>query len=146
MKLSECYKLIKGSMVGFSPGYYPTKKPPVASDFAEIFGTGFVVREDGIIATNEHVARHILDEIVPGSPVPGLSPCMTMIGKFMGTHWVYANLQVENCILLEDVKLPTNYYGPEKPDVAFVQVKARGLPAVELDDSPLEEGLELATA
>lgn len=40
------------------------------------------------------------------------------------------------------------YYGPRKgPDLAFVQVKARGLPSVQIDTrSVIDEGTEIATA
>ncbi len=56
--INSTYKLIKGSIVAFVLKYVPVYNenapPPV---FPTILGTGFVVRENGIVATNAHVVR-----------------------------------------------------------------------------------------
>lgn len=147
MNLSESYKLVKNSIVGFAPNFYRDGGQQ-ASAFGEIVGTGFVVREDGLIVTNEHVAAIIqeIDRTAPAPP-PGRSTVVAVIGRFMGTAWAFANMQIMNVILLDAFVAPKVYYGPDRPDIAFVQVNVGGLPVVSLDtETFLEEGLEIGTS
>jgi S1-C subfamily serine protease len=147
MTLSESYSRIKGSIVGFAPAYFPQDQP--APRFPEIFATGFVIREDGLIATNHHVVRFIVENVIANAPEvpPNRSPCIAVICKYMRDYWLHANLQVLNYALIDAFVPGQVYYGPNQPDIAFVQVKASGLPTVDFDDSvSLEEGIEIATA
>src|ERR1035437_9512661 len=58
MSIVEAYKLVKPSIVAFVLKYIPVfDKGAPPPHFPVILGTVFVVREDGVIATNAHVVR-----------------------------------------------------------------------------------------
>lgn len=146
MKLSESYKNVRGSIVGIAPHYFPTDQPE--PQFPEIFGTGFVVREDGIIATNNHVVEYLRSDRVyrpPGTPNDDLG-CIAVMFAPNEKAQTYVNLRVLSYAVFSKF-IPANvYYGPEQPDIAFIQVHAKGLPVLELDETVPEEGVEVATA
>ncbi len=145
MSLCKSYKIVKPSIVAFCPKYIPVGQagPPL---FPPIIGTGFIVDSNGVIATNDHVIS-ALDTLRPkdvpaedwgfyaillySSPAGQLEIPLEVIG--VGRVGQYNPGKV--------------YYGPSKPDVAFVHVDAIGLPSLKIDeDVVVNEGMELATA
>lgn len=148
MSFVNAYKRIKRSIVAFTQKYerLPDKntKPP---EFPTIIGTGFVIREDGIIVTNQHVVKAF--SAVPRPPdVPQDNyPVHAMIFKETEAGISYTPVEILNVGTIKGSP-PEVYYGPkEGPDLAFVQVRVRGLSPVELEDEMvLEEGLEVCTA
>lgn len=128
-------------MERFAPVRDPNAPPPEP----RIIGTGFVVREDGIIATNDHVIRAFGNAVQP----PGRP----------GQEWpVYARvLQRTEAGILEipvdllgiipiTIKHRGVHYAKEKPDIALVQIDAGNLPPLKIDPKPVLEGVEVATA
>jgi len=143
--LVESYRRIKQSIVAFVAKNTPEV---VGSDgrpgLRHIIGTGFVLRADGVIVTNEHVVR--LFPQLPRSnsqenwPVEALLLWQEDIGV------VQLQLPVIG-VGIPKTETPKVFYGAERPDIALVHVKATGLPAIEVDDDFVPvEGMRIATA
>ena len=59
MNLSESYLTVQKSIVAFSAKYMREREGKDGRPGCPyIFGTGFVLREDGILVTNRHVVEH----------------------------------------------------------------------------------------
>jgi hypothetical protein len=146
MRLSESYKNVRNSIVGIAPHYFPTDKP--APDFPEIFGTGFVIREDGIIATNNHVVEYLRSDKIyrPAETPEDDLGCIAVMFAMNEDAQTYVNLRILSYAIVSEFIPAKVYYGPEHPDIAFIQVHAKGLPTLELDEDIPDEGTEVATA
>lgn len=146
MELVESYKIVKKSIVAITLKYEPNNgKQDKPSGFPTIIGTGFIVNENGLIMTNSHVVE-LLPKLrrPPGAEEDwGIHASlfhMTPRGQ------VIIPLEVVGAGIIGAFVSGDAYYGPEKPDLAFIHVKARGLPSLKISDCPIEEGIELATA
>jgi len=78
MTLVDTYKAVAPAVVGFVSKY--GRGQPGASPAAPpIFGTGFLVREDGIVATNRHVVE--IFSAIPNNPQNGSQGFAAMIAE-----------------------------------------------------------------
>jgi S1-C subfamily serine protease len=148
MAISSSYKLVKSTIVAFVAKYVPVYDQSSPPQFPPIIGTGFVVREDGIIATNAHVLHAFRNVFAPPDAPKDDWPVVCIMLKLIDQGMLEIPLEILGAVGLRQA-MPEGafYYGPQNgPDLAFVHVKARGLPTVALDARVIEEGAEIATA
>lgn len=149
MTLIESYARIKPTIVAFIPKFQPVydANEPLP-EFPPIFGTGFLV-DEGIVVTNDHVVREISKLPKPPDCPPDVWPVQCLLWHFIPEKGL-ATISLEVTGLMRIGKMETGeaYYGPPKPDLAFVRVKMKGLPKanVKYDLKEIKEGQEIATA
>ena len=147
MQLFETYSRLRGSIVAFVPKVFPAKKGGGEPEIPPIFGTGYVVNEDGIIATNQHVVDAFKKYAHPPGAEEDSWPVCAMLFHRIDEGIVDIPLEVLGVGVIKSFEPGEVYYGPPKPDLAFVHVKARGLPAVTVDGNmEIKEGMSVATA
>lgn len=150
LTLADTFDTIRPSIVAFASRFVPT---PVmgAPLFPEIIGTGFVVDRDGIVVTNRHVIEAL--QKLPRHPVTGAGSDIAIVWskpEVVGEGHTLPILFVEIKGYSSITSFSSNgpYYGEDLPDLGFVQLKVRGIPALPLADEPyiLRQGIEVATA
>lgn len=149
MDINASYRSVRESVVAFALQYVPVydkMTPPPA--FPPILGTGFVVRSDGVIATNSHIVEAIQKAPHPPDAPKDEWPVRAVLLRLTQAGMLEIPLEVLGVAVLDAFYGGEVYYGPKKgPDLAFVRVKAKGLPIVSIDSTTrLEEGMEIATA
>jgi S1-C subfamily serine protease len=147
MSLHTTYKGIRESIVAFVPKFERIQDPDSIPDLPSIIGTGFVVDELGLIATNDHVIDAFRKLEVPqqfkgkGWPVQGI------LFKKTDEGLLQIPLEVDGIFKISSFEPKGITYSKTPPDVGFVNVKMKGLPALPLNATrPVEEGADAATA
>lgn len=144
MSLEEIYPEIKKSIIAFVPSYLPAEDVRHGFRFPPILGTGFAIRQDGIIVTNHHVVASFAEVWRP----PDLDPEEWGIDAMI----LYPG---EKGII--DIRIPvagvinigsgSKSFGPKTPDLSFVRIMADDLKSMKMpDDRRIREGMEVAAA
>jgi len=149
MGLVETYREVKKSIVALVPRYVHIASPEEKAKLVPpIFGTGFIVG-DGLIATNDHVIQKI-NELPqpPETPKDPLPVAAMLFYEIPERGIAHVPLEVLGAFIIKGIKVEGTYYGPARPDLGFLHVKAKGLPAIPInpDATMLQEGVDVATA
>lgn len=150
MNLEEVFSALQPSIVAFGSKLARAQdgKPPL---FPPLIGTGFVVDERGIVATNRHVAEALI--ALPPHPRTNEPTTFAIVfsgvrpegeGYALEAHFV----DIARYHILDRLTSDDNYYGEAVPDLAFAVLQVKGLPAVKLvmDDWAVRIGMDVATA
>ncbi len=149
MSINASYRLVRESIVAFTLKYIPIfDKNSPAPLFPPILGTGFIVRSDGVIATNAHVVEAIQRVSRPPDVPKEEWPVKVLLLRLIPAGILEIPLEILGVMGISGFDGGKVYYGPKKgPDLAFVHVKVKGLPTVRIDSTTLiEEGMDIATA
>ena len=153
MDLTETAAIACRSIVALGSLAVPTRLRFGPNDgIPHIMGTGFVVDARGVVMTDGHVAR-VLSSL-PKHPVTGKHAAVAILlseptrvrdGLEMKPLWI----QVKGYSFLET--FTTNegiFYGEKLPDLAFVQLAVRDVPALTFCAEPnaIQTGLNVAFA
>ncbi len=146
MKLTETYPKIRKSIIAFCQKcfFQTSPQPP---EYPPIIGTGFIVHSDGLIATNAHVAK-AFSELFKPEDLKKKYPVIPIMYIDTEEGLMEIRLEILDVLYPPPFLPPSTYYGcQDGPDIAFVLVKAKGLPTVELDNQTmLTEGMDIATS
>src|SRR5437879_9882988 len=119
---------------------------PNKPHFPQIFGTGFFVDSCGLAATNRHVTE-VFSQLPP-HPRTGKSPLAAVL-FFPGDDgsWQMLVVDVVAWNALEQFSSSDKWYGQTVPDIGFVQLGVREVPALKLatEEFYLRLGMDLAT-
>ena len=142
--LTETYKQLRNSIVAFTPRFAPSEE--ASKKFPPILGTGVVVNENGLIATNNHVIDAVVQLPHPEGfkGIPGSIMFLILTDQGMAQ----IDFEIEGIFKMKNFKPGPAYYGPKMPDLGFAFVKVSDLPAVQLREHGelYEEGEPIATA
>jgi len=150
MNLAETFNVIRPSIVAFG-SKLSVAKQGAQPLFPTIIGTGFVVDERGIVATNKHIAEDL--QKMPPHPVTGESSAFALVyGEVEhsdNSHSLgMAFVDIKGFAIPHSFSMNGEYYGEPMPDLAFLQLKVQGIPALKLATEPntWRIGMPVATA
>lgn len=140
---TEIYKNIKGSVVAIA------SKISTNFEMPDIIGTGFVAREDGVIFTNDHVIK-ALKRLPRTQDMPEDEwSAFVLLFKFIPDKGMaIVPLEIAGVgIATRDTPFEGYNYGTDIPDIGFIRVKVKNLPALKIADTfDLGEGDTIMTA
>jgi hypothetical protein len=119
--------------------------------FPLIFGTGFFVHKDGIVATNRHVVEALADFAPhPETGKTGVAALLfcPSIGPTGEPGQQMMMIDLKGSTSVNSFKSTDQWYGNALPDIGFVQLQIRNVPALDLarEDFYVRAGMPIAAA
>ena|SRR2546423_2201242 len=150
MSLAETFEITRPSIVALGSKMAVTKQGQ-APLFPTIYGTGFIVDNRGIVLTNRHVAEVLQN--LPPHPRTGKPSAFALLYSNIeaseGVHGVRVFfIEVKGYNIPTTFTYEGDYYGEPMPDLAFLQLNVRDVPALNLATEPntIRIGMPIATA
>jgi hypothetical protein len=151
MPLPETFETVRKSIVALGTKLAIGQSGAPLPAFPTIIGTGFIVDERGIVITNRHVAEALTN--LPTHPQTGESSAFAMIFSDIvatnGSHEMLAyNVDIRGYDIPHSFTTGGQFYGAGIPDLAFILLNVRDVPALRLATEPntLRIGMPIATA
>jgi len=150
LSLADTFDAVRPSVIAFASRIAPTRQGE-APILPEIIGTGFLIDSRGIAVTNKHVVE-ALQNLLP-HPRTGTTSAMAILtpggertGDGVAFPVLFVDIKAYSAISSFTSNAP--YYGEALPDIAFVQLKVRDVPALPLVTEPnaIRIGTFVATA
>jgi len=151
MKTSDVCKKILNSIVAISPKYLKInkgEKPPIVPP---IIGTGFIIDEDGLVVTCDHVIKEVLKLPKPNNiksdDIPIRVFRFNTVERKEGNKYYTNVFKVLNIIGIDSFNYKTENYPNEKPDIGFLHIDASELKKIDLCENFLEikPGIDIVT-
>jgi S1-C subfamily serine protease len=151
MNLVETFQKVRPSIVAFGSKLAIVNGGQEPA-FPPLIGSGFIVDERGIVITNRHVAEAL--RALPRAPdtnEPGAFALVfsDVIRHDEGDYGIGAAIvELIRYDLLTQFSADGEYYGQAVPDLAFIQLNVRDVPALKLVTEPwsIRIGMAVATA
>jgi S1-C subfamily serine protease len=148
--LEDTFESVRPGVVALASRFKATQ-PGNTPLFPEIIGTGFVVDSSGIVVTNRHVVDVL--QSLPPNPATGARSDMAIVWSNVesvgeGHAMPLLFVDVKAYSVIQSFSTVGPFYGQTVPDLAFIQLNVRDLPALSLAAEPntLRAGLNVATA
>jgi S1-C subfamily serine protease len=150
MGLSETFQAVAPSVVAIAQTlvHSPDGTVPLSP---KILATGFIVDPVGIVATNRHVIECFGKlPVHPKTSRPAVAVVLFHYAQTdEGKAYVQlVTLDIKNHIVLESFASAGKWFGQTVPDVGFIQLAVKNVPALPLatQDNYLQVGMPIATA
>jgi S1-C subfamily serine protease len=147
MNLNDLFTAANPSIVGFISRLDSGPLGSPTPHFPAILGTGFFVDTQGMVATNRHVIEAFSS--VPAHPTTRQSS-LAAVGFFPGpdhNSWQMLVFDVLEWFGITSFSSTAEWYGEDIPDIGFVQLEVKDIPALPLASSDfyLKIGMSVAT-
>jgi hypothetical protein len=138
MSLANAYRTIRPSVVAIASRFSPQPH------FPPIIGTGVVIRSDGLILTNDHVADIIFGlPRRPGSPASEFPAYVMFFENIPGKGMAAIPIEIIGVGKLKSGQAPHLYYGTE-PDLALIHIATlKNIPTANIAASDLPVGSDV---